>query len=677
MIQPMAVFRSLLIILLFAASGPIGNAQEGDVSGYTTSQLRSRETTRLLHSKIAERSRELQSDLAKAKAEDDKKDKQDIELELEILSFSRRWLERALSPSSNSRDVYDANAYVERILRTSAEGSEEQGLPPVSDLFRNILMGALVGQPMPHVGEKRRSRAVGLEEAELESVNLYLPGRDGYYTAEELAGMSPEQIAALDVSPDHPVWYSRSNFPGTETAFPRFESELTRGMTAVLHQEDDLDSDRGYDIASARKVLFLEEIYLSATSAKGTAEDAFGVEWKVKWGDEVAVEPVTAHLYLMAGARITDITYSSGFGPDALVLVLLDPEEAEEERKKEKNDERYPTTVEELEAAVDEFYGFNLTPYIHSQGIVTRENVDSILRNLPAGGKKKYRRERAIGRQWVAFKESGLEFKPHGFLERMDGSRMSDLTATNDRAYRGMYLFDMWISNRDAKDLNNKSYFVRGTSGLRIEKYREGHHDMGLALGSLWGSGEVNQFETGSAFARRGLFGKLRFPQAVLFRPAAWDAATWSDLRWMAERIVAISDDRIRHAVAAGKWPDFAQEAMVYKLQTRRDRIGELFGVPGSGSVTKPPTMTYSLGTPGEIRTVERHYGLIEGSLAEELAAEGKGHRYHESVLEDGLIADSKRSAIVRLLTRQRYPSGLDTRYHRSGGKEPEALKSE
>ena len=677
MIQSMMVFRGLLVSLLLAASGLVGNTRGEEISSYTTSQLRSRDTTRLLRAETSERSAELRRDLAKAKAEDDKKKEEDLELELEILSFSRQWLERALSPSSPSRDVYDANAYVERILRTSSEGSEEQGLPPISDLFRNILVGALVGQPMPHVGEGQRDRAIGAEKAALEAANLYQPGRDSYFTADELAGMSPKQIAELDVSPDHPIWYSRSNFPGTGTAFPRYESLLQRGMTSVLHNEGDLDPGRSYDVHSARKVLFLEEIYLSATSAKGTAEDAFGVEWKVKWGDEVAVEPVTGHLYLMAGAKITDVTYSNGFGPDALVLVLLDPEDAEEEREKEKDDERYPTTVEELKAAVDEFYGFNLAPYIHSHGVITHENVDSILRNLPSGGKKKYRREKAIGRQWVAFRESGVEFKPQGFLERMDGSRMSDLTAANDRAYRGMYLFNMWISNPDAKDLNNKSYFVRGTSGLRIEKYREGHHDMGLALGSLWASGEVNKFETGSAFAHRGLFGKLRFPQAVIFRPAAWDAATWSDLRWMAERIVGISDDRIRDAVAAGDWPDFAQEAMVYKLQTRRDRIGELFGVTGSGTTVMPPTITYSLGTPEEIRIVERHFGLVEGSLAEELAAEGKRSRYRETVLKEGVIADSKRSAIVRLLTRQRYPSGLDTRYRRASGKEPKALNTE
>lgn len=668
--------RSVFLIALFLATPlpALFSKEKEETPVYTVDQLRSTETTREILARLEEMTSDLEEDLAE---EDDEDDEEDIELELEVLEFSEQWLERALA-SGAAREIYDANAYVDRILRGFQMEVEDPGLPPLGDIVRNIFLGALVGQPMPFVPESRRDDAIGAAQAAMEAANLYAPGRKSYFSSAELSEMSVSQIAGLDVAPDHPIWYSRSNFPGIDNAYSRLESDLRQGMTGELHDDDDLDSDRIYPMSAAKKVLFLEEIYLSATSPKGTAEDAFGVEWKVKWGDEVAVEPVAAHLYLMAGAKMTDISYSNGYGPDALVLVLLDQEDAEEEREKEKDDERFPTTVEELMADVDEFYGFDLEPYIHSYGMITERNVDSILRNHPGGGEKKYRKEKAIGRTWVAFKESSVEFKPQDVVERFGGSRMSDVAAVNDRAYRGMYLFDTWISNRDAKDDNNKSYFLRNPGGkMEIEEYREGHHDLGLALGSLWGSGEVNLFKTGDAFARRGLFGKLRFPQAMIFRPAAWDAATWADLAWMAERITAISDDQIRVAVASGKWPDFAQEAMVYKLSTRRDRIAELFGMPWDGRSMEPPSMSFSLGTPEEIATVEQRYGLIKGSLAAALAEERRGPRYRESVLIDGEIADSDRSAIVRLLTRQRFPSGLDTRYHRMGGKPPKALKED
>lgn len=617
----------------------------------------------------------LKKKLEEAKAEDDEDEEEDIEILLEMLAFADRWLERSLAASTASREIYDANAYVDRILRTLENEAGDPGGPGLKRIMRNIV-GGYFGLPAPYVPEGKRDRAVGFDQAKLEAVNLHAPGRERYFSEEELAAMSHSQIAALDVAPDHPVWYSRSQFPGVVDAFPSFESELRRGMTAVLHEKGDLARDRTYPMHSAAKVLFLEEIYLSATSAKGTAEDAFGVEWKVKWGDETAVEPVASRLYLMAGAKATDITYSNGFGPGALVLVLLDPDDAEEEREKEKDDELFPTTVEELAADLEEFYGFDIAPYIHSHGTITESNVDSVLRNHPGGGEKKYRKEKMIGRTWVAFKESGVELKPQDFIERHGGSLMSDVAAVNDRAYRGMYLFDLWIANRDVKDDNNKSFFFRSTSGdMPIREYREGHHDLGLSLGSLWSSGEVNVFKTGDRFAKRGLFGKLRFPQATLFRPGAWDAATWADLAWMAEHIGAISEDQIRNAVAAGGWPDFAQEALVYKLLSRRERIAELFEIDRNEDPVSPPTMTISLGTHGEIAAVERRYELVDGSLAEELGVEGKGSGYRETVLADGRIASSKESAVVRLLTRQRYPSGLATRYSRLSGKSPEALK--
>ncbi len=665
----------LAIFLLAATSGSSVGKEKEKSSVYTVEQLGSVETTQVLHARTADRIAGLKEELSDAEAEDDEDQVEDIELLLEMLAFADRWLERALAPSASSREIYDANAYVDRILRTLEDEAEDPGGPGLKRIMRNVI-GGYFGLPAPNVRDGKRDQAVGAEQASLEAVNLYAPGRSTYFSEIELAAMSHSQIAALDVSPEHPVWYSRSRFPGVANAFSTFESELRRGITAVLHEKDDLARDRTYPMHSAARVLFLEEIYLSATSAKGTAEDAFGVEWKVKWGDEVAIEPIASQLYLMAGAKATDVTYSNGYGPSAMVLVLLDPEDAEEEREKEKDDERFPTTVEELAADLDEFYGFDIAPYIHSHGTITERNVDSVLRNHPGGGEKKYRKEKMIGRRWVAFKESGIELKPQDFIERHGGSLMSDVVAVNDRAFRGMYLFDLWIANRDVKDDNNKSFFIRSTSGdMPIREYREGHHDLGLSLGSLWSSGEVNVFKTGEAFAKRGPLGKLKFPQATLFRPAAWDAATWADLAWMAERIVAISDAEIRSAVATGGWPDFAQEALAFKLASRRDRIAELFGISQGGRPASPPSMTIPLGSPEEIAAAERRYGLFEGSLANELAIAGKGPRYREKVLIDGQITASRKSAVVRLLTIQRYPSGLATRYSRLVGKAPKALK--
>ncbi|MEX2577788.1 MAG: hypothetical protein WD342_01920 [Verrucomicrobiales bacterium] len=676
----MDFLRHFLAPSLVFVALQVGSGAEREIGTYTVEELRSRETTAALYEETRKRIAGLEKDLAEAKTEGDEDEQEDLEEELELLEFSGNWLRRALAPGAAEREIYDANAHVERFLHTLEEGLGPSGLWSLPKLFRNVFLGGLVGQPAPNVPAARRDQPLGEARAEKEAVNLHASGRKAYFSVGELAAMTPEEVAALDVSPEHPVWYDRRTLAGMADPVEHLESRLRRGMTAVLRKEGDLDAGADYPMHAARRVLFLEEIYLSGTSAKGTAEDAFGVEWKVKWGDEVAVEPVAGRLYLLAGGKATDFVYTSGHGPDDMVLVLMDPEEAEEERKDDDEDELYPVTVEELKSDLDEFYGFDVEPYIAARGVVTPSNVDSILRNHPGAGKSKYRKEKMIGRHWVAFRESSVEFKPQGYIERHDGSRMSDPAAIHDRAFRGMYLFDLWIANRDVKDDNNKAFFFRSPGeGMEISEYREGHHDIGHALGSVWSSGEVNKFRPGETFVRRGLFGNLRFPQATLFRPGAWEAATWADLKWMAGNIVRISDSEIEEAVSASGWPDFVRAAVIYKLVSRRDRIAELFGIDGGSdrASVAAPTMSLPLGTPEEIEAVERRYRLAPGSLARALGGRRTRPGYSETVLRDGKIADCRRSAVVRELVRQRYPSGLDTRYSRLTKTKPRCLEPE
>jgi hypothetical protein len=203
--------------------------------------------------------------------------------------------------------------------------------------------------------------------------------------------------------------------------------------------------------------------------------------------------------------------------------------------------------------------------------------------------------------------------------------------------------------------------------------YREGRSDQGLTIGSLMAAGDVNGFDVGRQFAKRGLFGKNRFYVSIIFEPEAYDAITWADAKWMARHLAGISDADIRKAVAASEWPDFGQEAMAYRLINRRDQIAMLFGF-GDGPTAPAPSLAIALGTPEQISAAERHYELPQGALAAELANVKKaGPGYTETILRNGVITSGLDSAVVRALTRHRYPSGLASRYQ--SGKPPKCLQ--
>lgn len=645
---------------------------EGPPPVLSLEELRTEEATIALRRRAVELMAPQKEALAEARADGDDWNAGRLEDLLATLVFVDRHLGEVLEDGAADWQRWESNAYCQRILQGVDDPVEGELFPSPKKLFEGIVVGGLLGHAVPGASKRRQQRPLGLEAAKRESPFLYDSARARYYPFGELADMTPIEVSELDINPDHPNWYDRQGFAKIrKDPAGHYERFLEEGLTRRLRREGVLGSgSAGYDMQTARKVLFLDYIFDAATSPKGQASDAFGVTWKLKWGPESSTESVTWQLYQLAGSKITDVVLTNGAGPSAMIMVLMGPEQAASQP--EIDSLRYPTSLEELLVAVEDFYEFDLTPYIHSHGTITTDNIDRLLQNLPSGGKAEYRRDQLLGRPWVAFRESCIELSTKGVLRRGDGVRLSDELATSDRVARGSFLFDIWVGNRDVKDDNSDAFFILDPAGKQIELngYREGRHDQGLTLGSLTAAGDVNQFDVGNQFAHRGLFGKLRFKQSIIYKPETYDTITWSDGRWMARHLAAITDEEIRHAATASLWPDFAQEALVYRLIHRRDRIAELFDL--SGPTTYPvPSMTVPLGTPREIAAAESRYGLPEGVLLAELKRRGKGSGYVETVLDEGVITSAKKSALVCLLTRHVYPSGLATRFKMLSKKPP------
>ena len=82
---------------------------------------------------------------------------------------------------------------------------------------------------------------------------------------------------------------------------------------------------------------------------------------------------------------MTDLTFTCGGGPGQAVLILAEEGEYDAGDK----EARQAATAAELAEALDDFYGFDITPYIHSHGVIDGDNVESLLRNMGEGGQEK------------------------------------------------------------------------------------------------------------------------------------------------------------------------------------------------------------------------------------------------------------------------------------------------
>lgn len=665
--------RVVFFVGLFLAANTSALAAEKGFPDLTRAMLESPRYLETLRIEVRERMRVLHADLAETDDDDDRDDIDDV---IEILGYLERKLEAAARRSTDTSVLLRANTDARRVLDSlvDRESLEDNGLPPWNELFRHTVLGTLFGHGIPLVPERLRDEPLGVEKAALESWYLFDPARGEFLSVDELSRLTPRQVAHLDIDPEHPAWLTHAALESSrDTRGRTFERDIARGVTRHLRTDGDIEPENAYDLHSARKVLILDEVYLSGTSPKAETEDAHGLEWKVKWGDEVAVEPVVSRLYLLAGGRFTDLTYANPPGRDGLVLVLN--EKGAVETDEEDGDERHAETVEQLAAALEDFYGFDLRPYILAHGTITPRNRDDILRHLPRDAEAEYDPSDLVGRQWVTFRETGVELRPQGYVRRCDGAALHDDIARNDRAWRGSYLFDLWIANRDAKYDNQKMFFFRGgdgEGGEQVVDHAAGHHDLGLSLGGLLSAGRVNRFRDGERFTGRS-FGKLRFKAPMIFKPEAWEAASWADGKWMARHIASIDEPRIREAIASSLWPEFVQEALVYRLVTRRNRIAEMFGEEDrlDGSEPDAPHLVVPLGTTAEIEAAEKRFGLVPGTLARELARRRTGRFYRETLLRNGTIASAERSSIVRLLVEQRYASGLARRYQRRSDSGP------
>ncbi|MBT3982740.1 MAG: hypothetical protein HOE90_15380 [Bacteriovoracaceae bacterium] len=554
------------------------------------------------------------------------------------------------------------------------------------------------------------------EQALKEAGYLKDPETFGPISFDQISQMSYEQISELDVSPRNPVWHTKKYMAEHQNPYSEFETWVEDSVQSEISDKYKEKYQGEYKLKKARKVLFFSKIKSNDSNPKINSKDAFGYSWKVKWGSETQSETVAGRLYMKLGAKYTDPLYAAPFmkkkkdgtfKKDPLTLIL-DKKPADYQPRKltgkvrnfAKECNKVYTTEELVICLKASKYKFNLAPYILESGTITDANYKDILKEMPSDiMKKKYKKSKQAGRDYVRFVNASVEFRGSNSMHKGGPAAYSSMGANDNRAGRGTGLFNLLIWNIDVRDQNNKNFIFEGFESGSPLTYIESQTDLGATMGGKLVSAKMNSYKTDTNFVERkrragSVNGiqhyKLKFKQFTLYRPMAWMAASHSDMLWMAKKIAKLTDQDIADAVKVSKWPNFMKRVYEYKIQNRRNRIAELYGLPVQVSegefVASPelaaPSFKRNLSTAKLRRSVEAEYGLAEKSidlamvkgkimdlagkpLKKKFRGENGELRFVDKLVKDGKVVNCGKTVLTGLLQSTQFPAGLQRRTSR------------
>lgn len=543
----------------------------------------------------------------------------------------------------------------------------------------NHFLGRATLNATPYYTTHTKNCPVGKLRALKEATNLYDPSdRDSFVPASRLAKLSHEEVSRLDVSPDNPMWHThRKMESGTVDTWSEIENWVEGKTTEEL-----LDSkkfrkefpDFRYNLQTSKRVLFWDDIKITATSPKIDTVDALGQKWKLKWAEEVPIEPVANRLRLLLGAKFADLTYTEVGGSSHLLIL---PSALE---KSMNPDKIMPLTREEfIKAMMESKYEFNAKPFILSSGVITESNADTILAGLPEEALKPFRKKRLIGRVWIRFRESMVEAKHDVFPSGGPISTSSDITA-GDRALRQSMIVAFWFGHTDFKEDNCRGVWIKGFGGKGGSQYLEYFHDPGSSFGGSRGSGEINklayQAENG------GFLWLLPGNQSItssyfsLYRPGHFERVTFADQLSGARHITRLTKADIEQAVDASLMPDFYKACLAFRLTKRRDLIADVYDIPlRDAKAGEAPEFKIPLTTRADRSAAASRYHIPLEEIENDLVRTGhlaSGDRsgattapFVDVIVKKGVIQPYSDCVIPGILRDFRHPAGFLDRMSR------------
>ncbi len=540
-------------------------------------------------------------------------------------------------------------------------------------LGRNAVLENILSIPskivttMPYVTESEFDRQIGPAQAALEARFLVDINSKRYLSEEELAQLSYRQIADLDISSSHPAWHTEEYMKTHKDTWGDLERFMEKSLKKDLKKKYGEEVAQKYKLQTASKVLLFEGIKSSATSPKVDAKDLYGNKWKLKWGNEVQVEPIANRLYMKVGAKFADLVYAKDRGLAGTVLILGD-------LSKTQSCEENVADLEMLKGCLlSSVYKFNLEPYIFSSGIITAENKNKILQQSAYLGEES-KTDSLIGRVYVTFHESMVEFKNSKAIKSGGPIPGSFFGVEFDRVARSLMIFNMWIRNNDSKDENSKNILIEDLIN-EGDNYLEYQHDFGASLGSAILPGQVNKLKDRDFLELLENEQKINFEQFLLYRPKAWTMVTFADGVFMAKKMASLKKTDFEEVFSHSKWPDFLQKTFVRKMMARRNRIAEIFHVtdllPKEERLLEDINISISFKTSEERNAVCQKYAIsineLEKTMKEAgiLKERGGISTYQDNVVSKNQLRSCQWSLIVNLLEKGANPSGIQRRVER------------
>ncbi len=468
-----------------------------------------------------------------------------------------------------------------------------------------------------------------------------------YYSKQDMKNLTPQDISELDISENHPKWFTNSAKIDGKKHWEYIESWVNENVSKKLKKKKNIDVK--YNVQNAHRILVFDGMKSNDTSPKFKTRDIYGMKWKLKMGEEIHTEPILNRLYVLLGGKFNDLVYAQSVTQNNLSVVILNEEDNSQSCDK-------VASLEKLKKCfLDGHYKFDMSSYVHSYGTISRENLNQTFKPQNEFESKKI--EKYLGRKYLILKESSLEYKDHPII-KAGATALSNLDSTTDRVQRGLSLFHSWISNGDLRDANTRSYILKDFMGK--DQYIEADHDLGASLGFMLKIGSINHYKTKDNFLMTSKRNKqLVILDLILNRPKSWTKVTYADLKWMLNKIQKLNLEELKWAISYSALPVFMEEIIYNKMISRINSIFEVFKME---KFEENQALTYSL--PVNTETASSL------NIAQEdfINFNEKNPKY--TAIDDQLsvgnkISECNESFWINLLERTNHPSGLSRKLMR------------
>lgn len=291
-----------------------------------------------------------------------------------------------------------------------------------------------------------------------------------------------------------------------------------------------------------------------------------------------------------------------------------------------------------------------MNEYIYSSGVLTKENIDQKLVQLPQNSSKKYKKKKLIGRIYITFKRSIVEFQAKEILKRGGPVPFDRLGGQKDIVSKNLLIYNLLIGNMDNKIKNNKNLLVYNPFNESYDYY-EYQHDNGSSFGRIFHPRDINAFKVGHQFLKVKR-NKIIFKQFRYFKPKIWKKLTTGDLNLFGQKLKELSDNDIKQAVASIPWPAFMLEVISYKLKQRRNDILFALEIDKSHRFETPTNISIDL---TKIKKVHNDYKIPTNEIKKALR---NGHTI-DVLVKNGKINSCHQSMIINFLEQYKFASGL------------------